>query len=376
MIPSQSTTRPNPSDVTLSVVLPVYNEAAVLPLLVKTVVDAIEPCVGRFELIFVDDGSSDESGLLLDGLASRYSYLRVVHFSRNFGHQAAVQAGLAHAGGDAVVLMDSDMQDSPLAIRRMLDEWQQGYDVVYAIRTDRKENIIKRTLFAAFHKFLSSIATTKIPADAGNFSLMDARVAREIVRLGERDRYLPGLRAWVGFRQKGIEVERESRYDDQPRVSLRGLIRLAKTAIFSFSNAPLSVFSMIGWMAAIVFLGLGAFSLYCKMFTTLAIPGWTSHILSASFFGALNALGISMLGEYVVRIYDQVRARPVFLVDRLVNFSDVSQEDDVHHDLLQEVESLLDATQPERAAPALANLPEPQPSVQAPEVLRFTRDDL
>ena len=133
---------------------------------------------------------------------------------------------------------------------------------------------------------------------------------------------------------------------------------------------------MIGWMAAMVFLGLGGFSLYCKMFTTLAVPGWTSHILSASFFGAINALGISMLGEYVVRIYDQVRARPVFLVDRLVNFPDVSQEDDVHHDLLQEVESLLDATQPERAAPALANLPEPQPSVQAPEVLRFTRDDL
>ncbi|MCH8924139.1 MAG: glycosyltransferase family 2 protein [Planctomycetes bacterium] len=375
MTVSQPTARPDVSDVTLSVVLPVYNEAAVLPLLVTTIVDAVEPCVGGFELIFVNDGSSDESGLLLDGLASRYPFLRVVHVSRNFGHQAAVQAGLAHAAGDVVVLMDSDMQDSPAAIRRMLDEWQQGYDVVYAIRTDRKENIVKRTLFAAFHRFLSSIADTKIPADAGNFSLMDARVAREIVRLGERDRYLPGLRAWVGFRQKGIEVERESRYDDRPRVSLRGLMRLAKTAIFSFSGAPLSVFSMIGWTAAAVFLGLGGYSLYCKTFTTLAIPGWTSHILSASFFGALNALGISMLGEYVVRIYDQVRARPVFLVDRLVNFADVSEDDDdVHDSLLQEAESLLDSTLGAMGSlPALAESSDL--TVQAPEVLKFTRND-
>jgi dolichol-phosphate mannosyltransferase len=166
---------------------------------------------------------------------------------------------------------------------------------------------------------LSLVADTPIPIDAGNFSLMDARVVRELVRLGERDRYLPGLRSWVGFRQKGIEVRRQARYDRRPRVSLRGLVRLAKTAVFSFSTFPLTVFSLIGYLALAVFVGLSGYSLFCRLFTDLAVPGWTSMVLVGSFFGAVNALGISMLGGYVARIYDQVRGRPIYLVDRSVN---------------------------------------------------------
>ena len=148
---------------------------------------------------------------------------------------------------------------------------------------------------------------------------MDARVVREIVRLAERDRYLPGLRSWVGFKQMGIEVRRQARYDGRARVSLRGLFRLAKTAIFSFSTFPLFVFSVIGYLALLVFLALSAFSIYCRLFTDLAVPGWTSMLLVGSFFGAVNALGISMFGAYVARIYDQVRGRPVYLVERGVN---------------------------------------------------------
>ena len=148
---------------------------------------------------------------------------------------------------------------------------------------------------------------------------MDARVVREIVALGERDRYLPGLRSWIGYRQKGIEVRRKARYDHKPRVSMRGLFRLAKTAIFSFSTFPLFVFSLIGFLALAVFVGLGAFSLFFRLFTDMAIPGWTSNVLVGSFFGAINALGISLLGAYVARIYDQVRARPIYLVERIVN---------------------------------------------------------
>ncbi len=320
LLPDVAPDRPLRAQTLVSVVLPVFNEVKVLKQLLGQVQQAVAAEGVRAEIIFVDDGSTDGSARVLDQLAARFPEVRVVHFSRNFGHQAAVHAGLKHSAGHCVVVMDSDLQDEPGAIGRMLDYWRSGYDVVYARRVRRKEAAWKRALFAGFHRLMAAVATTPIPADAGNFSLIDARAVRQIVELAERDRYLPGLRSWVGFRQIGIEVRRNARYDLQPRVSLRGLWRLAKTAIFSFSSLPLTAFYLIGYAALAVFFGLGAYSLYCRLFTGLAIPGWTSYILSASFFGAINALGISMLGEYVVRIYDQVRARPLYLVDRTVNF--------------------------------------------------------
>ena len=303
----------------VSIVLPVYNEAKVLPILTSRIAAVMTSCPMEYEIILVNDGSRDESPQILDQLAAASDRLRVVHLSRNFGHQAAVQAGLVHARGDAIVLMDSDMQDAPEAIPRFLAEWQAGFDVVYAIRTQRKENAVKRLLFAGFHRLMSAVASVPIPTDAGIFGLIDRRVAQQIIALGESDRYFPGLRSWVGMRQTGIVVERNARYDDQPRVSLAGLFRLAKTAMFSFSSFPLTIFHVIGGLAAAVFLGLSVFSVFCKLFTSLAIPGWTSYIITGSFFGALNALGISILGEYVIRIYDQVRGRPQFVVDRTVN---------------------------------------------------------
>ena len=300
----------------ISIVIPVYNEAENIPALYSRITKAAAEWGDEYEVVIVDDGSSDLSLQQLEVLHRRDPRWKVLSFSRNFGHQAAVQAGLAHARGDAVVLMDSDLQDAPEAIPRLLAEWHAGYDVVYAIRRDRQEAWWKRCLFAGFHRLLATIASTRVPADAGNFSVIDARVVREIVRLAERDRYLPGLRSWVGFRQRGVEVRRGARYDGKPRVSLRGLWRLAKTAIFSFSSFPLAVFSLIGYTAFLVFLALSGFSLYCRLFTELAVPGWTSSMLVGSFFGAVNSLGISMLGEYVTRIYDQVRGRPLYVVAR------------------------------------------------------------
>jgi polyisoprenyl-phosphate glycosyltransferase len=330
----------------VSVVLPVYNEAQVLPILAARIADVLSSCPMQYELIFVDDGSSDQSPQVLDQLAAASDQVRVVHLARNFGHQAAVQAGLAHARGDAVVLMDSDMQDAPDAIPRFLAKWSAGYDVVYAVRTQRKENLLKRWLFAAFHRLMSAVASVPIPADAGIFGLIDRRVARQILALGETDRYFPGLRSWVGLRQTGIVVERNARYDGRPRVSLRGLFRLAKTAMFSFSSFPLTIFHVIGAVAAAVFLGLSGFAIVCKLFTNQAIPGWTSYILTGSFFGAINALGISILGEYVIRIYDQVRGRPPYIVDRTVNFAPPTPSDDTTGDapyveLLEEATRLL-----------------------------------
>jgi polyisoprenyl-phosphate glycosyltransferase len=371
------TKRPQPKDTLLSIVLPVYNEVEVLPVLAGRITKALWNSDVKYEMIFVDDGSADGSGALLDQMAADCPALRVIHFSRNFGHQAAVQAGLSYAQGDAVVLMDSDLQDTPEAIPEMLRRWQSGEDVIYAVRCKRKESRWKRLSFSGFHRLLSRTATIPIPEEAGIFGLIDRRVAQEILALPERDRYFPGLRSWVGLRQSGLVVERQARYDDMPRVSLRGLIRLAKTAIFSFSTLPLAVFHVVGLLAAAAFVGLGGIALVVELFTTLSLPGWISTALLGSFFAALNALGFSILGEYLIRIYDQVRGRPLFLVDRTVNMQKASlslrervgvrtdeSSDSMHLDLMHEAESLLAAAERAVRQPQM-----PSPSAELPDLI-------
>lgn len=313
----------------ISVVLPVYNEAQVLPELTRRVAQACVATGSAYEIIFVNDGSTDESPDILDELATQNSAVRALHLSRNFGHQAAVQAGLCASRGDVVILMDSDLQDTPEAIGDFVKAWQEGWDVVYAIRAERKEGRVKRALFSLFYRVLGRISDTQMPPDAGNFGLVDGRVRDSIVALPERDRYYPGLRAWVGFRHTGLVVERQARYDQHPRVSTKGLFRLAKTAIFSFSTLPLRFFYLVAMAATALCLFLCIFTLYHKLFTGLAVPGWTSYVITVSLFGALNALGVGVLGEYVVRIYDQVRARPTYIVARTVNYTGPGTSDSV-----------------------------------------------
>ncbi len=300
----------------LSVVLPVYNECNAIVILIEQIKQALIMETAQLEIIFVNDGSSDGSAPLLDAMAKAHAEVCVIHFSRNYGHQAAVQAGLEHAHGDAVIVMDSDLQDDPAALPKFLAAWKQGYDIVYATRTERKEAAWKRFLFSSFYRVLNSISSVEIPLDAGNFSLIDRQVLNQLNKLPERERYFPGLRSWVGYRQLGIEIERLARYDDNPRVSLMGLFRLAKTAIFSFSNVPLTMFYLIGIVSFLISGALAGFAMYHKLITAAAIPGWTSTTMVVSFFGAINALGIAILGEYAARIYDQVRARPNYLVQR------------------------------------------------------------
>ncbi len=316
---TNSTNLSRKQDPCFSVVLPVYNESAILHQLVESLKQHLTQLEFNYEILFVNDGSSDDSGKRLDRIATHDSTIKVLHLSRNFGHQSAVHAGLMHASGDAVIVMDSDLQDEPSCLADFIEHWQLGFDVVYAVRTNRKENWLKRMLFRAFYRILNAVSTTAIPNDAGIFSLMDRKVVQNIVQLAETDRYLPGLRRWVGFRQIGIPVERNERHDDKPRVSIYGLFQLAKTALFSFSRVPLSSFYAIASISVLVCVGCVSFTMYHKIFTGLAIPGWASMTIIGSFFGAVNALGIGVLGEYVVRIYDQVRARPKFIVDRTVN---------------------------------------------------------
>ncbi|MFW6124652.1 MAG: glycosyltransferase family 2 protein, partial [Pirellulales bacterium] len=270
--------RPTLDEALISVVLPTYNEQDVLGRLAEQIMDTLDECRVDWELVFVNDGSTDGTAEVLDAMAAGDDRVRVLHFSRNFGQQAAVQAGLARARGDAVVLMDADMQDAPSAIPRFLQQWQDGADVVYAVRRHRKERLLKRLAFAAFHRLMAWTASVRIPVDAGNFGLVDRRVLDRLLTMPEHDRYFPGLRSWVGFHQAGVEVERGERYDHRPRVSLRGLVRLAKTALFSFSAFPLTLFHAIGAAASAVFVVSAAYALGARLLTDWAVPGWTSYV--------------------------------------------------------------------------------------------------
>lgn len=335
----------NARDGLVSIVLPVFNEAEILNDLTAQVRGVMETTGQPFEIVYINDGSSDGSSDILDALAADDRRIVVVHLSRNFGHQAAVHAGLSQARGAAVIVMDSDLQDTPQAIPDFLEQWKSGYDVVYAERFNRKEAAWKRLLFYGFYRVLNLIAETRIPQDAGNFGLLDRRVVDTLLSLPESDRYFPGLRSWVGFRQTGIPVERAARYDDNARVSLAGLFRLAKTAIFGFSSFPLALFSIIAALSSLVCLTSTGFVLWHKAVTGLAIPGWASVIITASFFGTLNALGISVLGEYVIRIYNEVRQRPVHLVERTVNASTPQAEPQIPADKQHDEQRMLEVIQ-------------------------------
>lgn len=330
------------SDAFVSIVLPVYNERAVLRELTSALTEVLQTGCRRFELVFVNDGSSDGSRDVLDELAAGDERIVVVHLARNFGHQPALHAGLEHSSGDAVVVMDSDMQDDPRAILAFLEQWEDGFDVVYAQRTKRKESVAKRFLFYSFYRVLNFVADNAMPEDAGNFGLMDRRVVNALMSLQERERYFPGLRSWTGFKQTGVPIERLARHDDEPRVSLKGLFRLAKTAIFAFSSFPLMLFYVIAAISCAVCVVATGFVLYHKAMTGLAVPGWASSIIVASFFGALNALGISVLGEYVIRIYDQVRSRPIYLTDVVRNGNVVSRQSGDPTELLDQVMQTVD----------------------------------
>lgn len=303
----------------ISVVLPVFNESAILQNLYQAVISALNKLNVTHEIVFINDGSTDSSGEILDKIAKEDPHVIVIHFSRNFGHQNALLAGLEYSTGDAVIVMDSDMQDNPQAIPKFIDEWKNGYDIIYAVRSKRKDNFVKRFLFNSFYRLLTLISDTTLPLNAGNFGLIDQTVCKQVASLREYDRYYPGLRSWLGFKQKGIEFEREARYDESPRVGLIGLFRLAKTAIISFSSFPLTIFIFLGVISMLLFIVLSVYTLYHKLITGLATPGWTSYLITVCFFGSINALGIGILGEYVIRIYNQVRQRPLFVIERCTN---------------------------------------------------------
>lgn len=302
----------------LSVAIPLFNEQDVLPELlcrVNAVLDGIPG--GPHEIVIVDDGSSDRTPALLEAATNTDPRLVVVTLSRNFGHQAAFTAALDHARGDAVVLMDGDLQDPPEAIPNFLARHAAGYDVVYAQRMQRKESWPLRVSYFLFYRLLHWLADLRLPLDAGDFSLMSRRVVDQIKAAPEKNRYLRGLRVWAGFRQIGVPVERDARVAGKSKYSTLKLLRLASDGIFAFSIVPLRAAAIVGAVAIALSIVFALYALYAKVVLDQSPAGFTAITILVTFLSGVNILFVGVIGEYVGRIYEEVKARPVYVVERL-----------------------------------------------------------
>jgi len=297
-----------------SIIIPIYNESEIVPELYRRLKLAADSLDAPVEFIFVDDASSDESFSSLDALHGSDPRIKVLRLSRNFGHQVAITAGLDHAQGDAVIMMDGDLQDPPELLPDLIARWKEGFQVVYTVKRSRKENFLMRLAFSAFYRTMHAFSPIAIPLEAGNFSLIDRRVVEVFRKMPERNRYISGMRAWAGFKQTGIEFDRGARFAGRPKMTLRRLVNLALDGVISFSNAPLRLSIYIGVGTAGLSFIITAYVLYAKLFTNTAILGWASTIAAVTFIGGMILLTLGVIGEYIGRIYDEVKQRPIYIV--------------------------------------------------------------
>jgi dolichol-phosphate mannosyltransferase len=306
----------------ISVIIPVYNEDENLDSLISRLHPILEPATNHeFEIIFVDDGSRDGSSEMLDALNARDPRHKVIHFSRNFGHQSALEAGLNSASGRAVILMDADLQDPPELIERFIAKWKEGYEVVYAIRTKRKEPVWKRWGYAAFYRIMKIIGDIEIPLDAGDFCLMDYRVVETLVAFPERNKFLRGLRSWVGFKQTGIEYERGPRSAGKPKYTLGKLMNLALSGYIGFSSLPLRAAAWFGLVFAVTGFALTIWVIVDRLTNPIVPQGWASTTAIVLVVGGVQLLMLGVIGEYLGRVYDEVRRRPPYIIGSRVGFS-------------------------------------------------------
>jgi polyisoprenyl-phosphate glycosyltransferase len=311
---------------TISIIIPVYNEHETLELMAARVTPVMEDYVGgAFEVICVDDGSRDGSDHILKLLHERDPRFKAIHFSRNFGKQAALQAGLDEASGKAVILMDADLQDPPEVLNKFIELWKEGYDVVYAVRRKRKEIFLKRAAYALFYRTLKIVAEIDLPLDAGDFCLIDRRVVDNLISMPERNRFLPGLRSWIGLKQIGVEFERGAREAGDPKQKLGTLIGLALSGYIGFSAMPLRLATWLGLFAAGIGFLIAVWAVFTKLAGIASPRGWASTVAAVMFIGGVQLLMLGVIGEYLSRVYDEVRQRPLYIVKSRVG---IGQEDD------------------------------------------------
>ena len=306
----------------LSLVLPIFNEEATIPELYRRLVLVLTRLGISYEIIFVNDGSSDRSARLLDELAAQSEQVKIVTFSRNFGHQVAITAGLDYSSGQAVILMDADLQDPPEVVPTLLDKWREGYDVVYAVRTDRVgESRFKRHSAALFYRLLKRLTQIDIPVDTGDFRLLDRRAADALRTLRERHRFVRGMSGWIGFRQTAVPFERAARYAGETKFPLLKMLRFACDGLTSFSFAPLQLATYLGFAAAGLSFGYIVYALGLKLFTDQWVTGWASIIIAVLFIGGVQLITLGIIGEYIGRIYDEIKHRPLYIVAGTTGFS-------------------------------------------------------
>lgn len=308
---------------TLSIVIPIYNESANFAELMRRLKASLTGLEVAPEIILVDDGSTDGTLDLIREYAGHDKMVRFVSLSRNFGHQIAISAGLDRASGDGVVIMDGDLQDPPELLPELVAKWREGWDVVYAVKKSRKEGLLFRMCCFLFYRFIQLTADVPIPLDSGNFCLIDRKVANILRSMHERNRYIPGIRAWSGFRQTALPFDREKRYAGKPTFGPRRLVRLAADGLTSFSDFPLRLCGYLGYgMAFFSVLGL-AYGLVGKLFFSAPF-GWTSTIMAIFFIGGVQLIMLSIVGSYVGRIYTEVKHRPLYIVKETGNFDSVA----------------------------------------------------
>jgi dolichol-phosphate mannosyltransferase len=308
---------------TLTVVIPVFNEEETIPELNRRLTDFLGKLGESWEVVFVDDGSHDASLKLLGELAQRESRYKILSFSRNFGHQIAITAGLDRAAGEAVVVMDADLQDPPEVVREMIQKWREGYDVVYGVRRKRLgETLFKRATAAIFYRLLRSMLQFEIPVDAGDFRLMSRPVVLTLQLLRERHRFVRGMVSWVGFRQTAVYYDRPERFAGETKYPLRKMLRFAVDGIASFSIVPLRIATWLGVLAGLLAIGVGIWAVYEKLFGSSTVQGWTTIMFMVAMGCSAQLLMTGILGEYVGRIYEEVKRRPLYAVARQVNLDE------------------------------------------------------
>ena len=305
----------------ISVVVPCFNEQDVIRQTHERLTDALSKTDLDYEIVYVNDGSRDRTLEILRGLVATDSHVRVVSFSRNFGHQVAVTAGVDFTSSDAVVLIDADLQDPPELIHDMVRLWHDGYQVVYGTRQSRTgEHAFKLLTAKYFYRIINSISDVPIPLDTGDFRLMDRRVVEVLKNMPERDRFLRGMVSWIGFKQIPLPYARSERAAGGTKYPLRKMVRFALDGIVSFSLMPLRLATLCGFVAAATMVVAILYALILRLFTNISVSGWTLLFIAVTFLGGMTLLCLGIIGEYVGRIYRELKRRPLYIVDEALGF--------------------------------------------------------
>ncbi len=303
----------------ISIIVPVYNSSEFMNNLLIAIDKERIASEWNLELILVDDGSRDNSYAKIEELANKYPYIKGVKLSRNFGHQIAVKTGLSNCTGDYIAIIDDDLQDPPSLLPGFFKYLDNGYEVAFGVRKKRKESFIKRFSYSSFYRILKSLSETDIPLDSGDFCVMKKIVVDNMLKLDEQNPFLRGIRAWVGFKQIGVEYERDARIDGVSGYTLKKLLKIALDGVFSFSSIPIRIITILGVVGLLFAFSYSTITIYAYYTHHINTKGFSTIVILVSFFSSIILICLGVIGEYIVRIYNEVRNRPYTIIEKSIN---------------------------------------------------------